>query len=69
MLGCVLTWARIGALARSVMQRARHRSLRVGGDHLIRRLCRKRWRPAYMPSDMAGWHSLVRIVNLCFAVL
>jgi hypothetical protein len=27
------------------------------------------WRPAYMPSDMAGWNSLVCVVSLSFIVL
>ena len=38
-------------------------------DHLIRRQCRERLRPAHTGPDVAGRYSLVRIVGLCFALL
>jgi hypothetical protein len=40
-----------------------------GRQLLIRRPCRGCSRPAYMSSDVVGWHSLVHVVSLCFAVL
>jgi hypothetical protein len=40
--------------------------LRPPASLVIRRLSRESWRPAFMPSDMAGCCSLVRIVSLFF---
>ena len=41
----------------------------LGRQLLIRRPRRGCSRPACMSSDVVGWHSLVRVVSLCFAVL
>ena len=41
----------------------------IARDLLIRRVCRECWRPVHMPSEMAKWHSLVRVVSLSCAAL
>lgn len=38
-------------------------------DHLIRRVCRQCSRPGYIPCDLVGRHSLVRVISLSCAVL
>jgi hypothetical protein len=58
--GCALRLLYVAAV-----QRLSH----VGHDHLIRRVCRQCSRPGYIPCDLVGRHSLVRVISLSCAVL